>query len=109
MRGGQCSDASKGGVSSYGYQNVRYDAMQPFWNGIVDLLPMWMAPNLITLIGTMFMIINITQYWFYDLTLKAYFPPYFFYVSSVCVFVYQTLDAIDGKQARRTGTSSPLG
>lgn len=25
------------------------------------------------------------------------------------LFVYQSLDAIDGKQARRTGTSSPLG
>lgn len=25
------------------------------------------------------------------------------------LFIYQTLDAIDGKQARRTGTSSPLG
>jgi phosphatidylglycerophosphate synthase len=23
--------------------------------------------------------------------------------------MYQTLDAVDGKQARRTGTSSPLG
>lgn len=25
------------------------------------------------------------------------------------LFIYQSLDAIDGKQARRTGTSSPLG
>ena len=25
------------------------------------------------------------------------------------LFVYQTLDAVDGKQARRTGSSSPLG
>jgi ethanolaminephosphotransferase len=25
------------------------------------------------------------------------------------LFMYQTLDAIDGKQARRTGTSGPLG
>jgi phosphatidylglycerophosphate synthase len=25
------------------------------------------------------------------------------------LFLYQTLDAIDGKQARRTGSSSPLG
>jgi phosphatidylglycerophosphate synthase len=25
------------------------------------------------------------------------------------LFIYQTLDAIDGKQARRTGSSSPLG
>ena len=28
---------------------------------------------------------------------------------SVGLFVYQSLDAIDGKQARRTGSSSPLG
>jgi phosphatidylglycerophosphate synthase len=25
------------------------------------------------------------------------------------IFIYQTLDAIDGKQARRTNSSSPLG
>lgn len=30
-------------------------------------------------------------------------------VCGVSVFVYQTMDAIDGKQARRTGSSSPLG
>ncbi len=28
---------------------------------------------------------------------------------AVGIFVYQTLDAIDGKQARRTNSSSPLG
>lgn len=28
---------------------------------------------------------------------------------AVGLFLYQSLDAIDGKQARRTGTSSPLG
>lgn len=27
----------------------------------------------------------------------------------VGLFIYQSLDAIDGKQARRTGASSPLG
>ena len=29
--------------------------------------------------------------------------------AAVGLFLYQSLDAIDGKQARRTGTSSPLG
>merc|ERR1712233_159046 len=29
--------------------------------------------------------------------------------AAIGLFIYQTLDAIDGKQARRTGTSSPLG
>lgn len=28
---------------------------------------------------------------------------------SLCVFTYQTLDNIDGKQARKTGNSTPLG
>jgi ethanolaminephosphotransferase len=36
-------------------------------------------------------------------------PPIFYIYSAITLFLYQTLDAIDGKQARRTGTSSPLG
>ena len=28
---------------------------------------------------------------------------------AIGIFLYQTLDGCDGKQARRTGTSSPLG
>lgn len=30
-------------------------------------------------------------------------------LSALGLFVYQSLDAIDGKQARRTGTANPLG
>ena len=30
-------------------------------------------------------------------------------ISAICVFLYQTLDNMDGKQARRTHTSSALG
>jgi phosphatidylglycerophosphate synthase len=36
-------------------------------------------------------------------------PPWAFYLAAVLMFFYQTLDAIDGKQARRTGSNSPLG
>ena len=35
--------------------------------------------------------------------------PWTLLLFGTCIFVYQTLDNIDGKQARRTGTSSPLG
>lgn len=36
--------------------------------------------------------------------------PWWAYVQAALgLFIYQTLDATDGKQARRTGTSSPLG
>jgi ethanolaminephosphotransferase len=46
-----------------------------------------------------------------------HFSPYFndevprwvFLVNATCMFFYQTMDNCDGKQARRTGTSSPLG
>lgn len=32
-----------------------------------------------------------------------------YWLSALGLFLYQTLDALDGKQARRTGSSSPLG
>ena len=37
------------------------------------------------------------------------FPPWTYFFASFTVFMYQTFDACDGKQARRTGASSPLG
>lgn len=36
-------------------------------------------------------------------------PRWLYFTFAVGLFVYQSLDAIDGKQARRTGTSGPLG
>ena len=33
----------------------------------------------------------------------------FYVIAAICAFIYQTLDAVDGKQARRTNTSGPLG
>ena len=70
---------------------------------------MWMAPNLVTLIGLFFNLTSFFLYLAYDLSLSKQLPPYFYVWTAICLFVYQTLDAIDGKQARRTGTSSPLG
>ena len=36
-------------------------------------------------------------------------PQWLWFTFAIGLFVYQSLDAIDGKQARRTGTSGPLG
>ena len=33
----------------------------------------------------------------------------FMFIYGFCILLYQLLDNIDGKQARKTGTSSPLG
>lgn len=45
----------------------------------------------------------------YDGTLSQKIPNWLFLLSAFLQFVYQTLDAIDGKQARNTKSSSPLG
>ncbi|GFR76104.1 choline/ethanolaminephosphotransferase 1 [Elysia marginata] len=36
-------------------------------------------------------------------------PRWAYFLSGLGLFIYQTLDAIDGKQARRTKSSTPLG
>jgi phosphatidylglycerophosphate synthase len=44
-----------------------------------------------------------------DSILKTLIFTYCFFSFGVGLFIYQSLDAIDGKQARRTQTSGPLG
>jgi ethanolaminephosphotransferase len=83
--------------------------LNPFWTKAVEFLPMWMAPNLVTLIGFGVLVLNTISYLPFDLTMTKPFNPILYYFSAISIFIYQTLDAIDGKQARRTGTSSPLG
>mmetsp|Transcript_10016 Transcript_10016/g.11397 ORF Transcript_10016/g.11397 Transcript_10016/m.11397 type:complete len:320 (+) Transcript_10016:231-1190(+) len=46
---------------------------------------------------------------YYDHTLAEDVPSWTYLGFGIGLFAYQTLDAIDGKQARRTGSSSPLG
>ena len=100
-------------MKNYKYVSGTYSpgdyAMTPFWNKCVEFLPMWMAPNLVTLIGFMFNVSSFFLYLPFDLSMQKQMPPYFYLWTAFCLFAYQTLDAIDGKQARRTGTSSPLG
>jgi phosphatidylglycerophosphate synthase len=73
------------------------------------LVPEWVAPNLITFIGWLFIIASYANMLIYDYTFKKNIPSYCFFFSAFCLFAYSTLDAIDGKQARRTKSSSPLG
>lgn len=94
-----------------------------FWNYLVQFYPLWLAPNLITLIGLVVNFITVlilSHYcytateevglWFRQLWLTLVKAPRWVYVQAALgLFIYQTLDATDGKQARRTGSSSPLG
>ena len=68
-----------------------------------------MAPNAITLSGFAFVIINIFTMLYYTPNLDQDCPPWVYASWSIGLFLYQTFDAIDGTQARRTKQSGPLG
>jgi len=84
--------------------------MQPWWNWLVTKCPLWLAPNLITLAGLAVNIVTTLIVVYHNPDAKGKGAPQWTYLlAAVGLFFYQSLDAIDGKQARRTGTSSPLG
>merc|ERR1719309_1174915 len=70
---------------------------------------MWVAPNLITIVGLVINIVTSAVLVWYCPNASERPPWPATLAAAVGLFLYQSLDAIDGKQARRTGTSSPLG
>ena len=88
--------------------------MHPFWNATVKLFPRWIAPNCITLCGFLFLVSQTILLWSIDPKLErggetSDIPRAVWAYSAFAHFMAHTLDGIDGKQARRTGSSSPLG
>eukprot|EP00559_Dactyliosolen_fragilissimus_P004031 CAMPEP_0184859362 /NCGR_PEP_ID=MMETSP0580-20130426/4371_1 /TAXON_ID=1118495 /ORGANISM="Dactyliosolen fragilissimus" /LENGTH=418 /DNA_ID=CAMNT_0027355961 /DNA_START=64 /DNA_END=1317 /DNA_ORIENTATION=+ len=78
--------------------------------------PKSLAPNSITLLGLCCMISSYLIIWYHcplyreedDSKIKIV-PEWIFLWNGIAMLIYQTLDNMDGKQARRTGSSSPLG
>ncbi|CAH0581193.1 unnamed protein product [Chrysodeixis includens] len=111
------------GFEKYKYNSVDTSVlsnyvMHPFWNWCVQFCPVWVAPNLLTFTGFLLTVLNFFVFSYYDYGFHAmtadnvsndYIPSYVWAISGVNLFVAYTLDGIDGKQARRTGTSGPLG
>lgn len=75
----------------------------------MKLLPLWLAPNLVTLLGFFCILINVAFVIVYVPDLVGPAPSWLYYSFAASVWMYSTMDNIDGKQARRTGSSSPLG
>ena len=69
----------------------------------------WVAPNLLTLVALFWIISGALIWASQDGSYEMIFPRWTYVYVAFTVFMYQTFDAIDGKQARRTQTSSPLG
>jgi len=114
------------GFDSYKYSSkdtspLSNHVMHPFWNQVVKLCPLWVAPNLLTFVGFICCFGHFGLLALYDYNFKAatelaspdpsqdHVPSWAWVAVALLLFLAHTLDGIDGKQARRTGTSTPLG
>lgn len=83
--------------------------LKHYWNASVELLPLWLAPNMVTLLGFFFVLGNVLLLEVMNPDMVGSQPSWIYYSYAAGVWMYSTMDNIDGKQARRTGTSSGLG
>ncbi|KAJ8120812.1 hypothetical protein O1611_g10268 [Lasiodiplodia mahajangana] len=101
LRSYKYSAVDKSPVSNY--------ILRPYWNAFVELLPLWLAPNMVTLLGFCFILVNVGLLVLVMPDLVGPGPSWLYLSFAFGLFMYQTMDNVDGKQARRTGTSSGLG
>ena len=96
----------KGGDLSLTYKYF----ISPLCEYLITYIPPYIAPNTITTLGFLLNIFYFTLTT-YSTGLKGSneIPSYICYLSSISYFTYNILDNCDGKQARKTNSSSPLG
>jgi len=84
--------------------------MSPCLNKVVNYLPRWLAPNLITLFSLLCNIFAAAiSYLDGGFDFSQPIKPSTCFIIGIFQLLYQLLDNIDGKQARRTGNSTPFG
>ncbi|CEF97354.1 CDP-alcohol phosphatidyltransferase [Ostreococcus tauri] len=84
--------------------------LERWWTHVVEKwCPTWVAPNALTFGGLMFVIATYWLIWAMSPMLTHTAPTWTYVLGALCLFAYQTADGIDGKQARRTKSGSPLG
>jgi len=114
--GGYLSEQGIANLAIYSYNGVdrsiiANSLLKHYWNFLIEhVVPLWLAPNLLTLFGWLcvmgsFLLLVI----FCPDGVDGLIPRGVYFIIAILIFAYQTLDNLDGKQARRTGSSSPLG
>ena len=83
--------------------------ISPLCNHLVKIFPEWVAPNVITVSGFFLNIVYFSVTSYYTKFKGGEVPLWACIFCAFCYLLYQILDNIDGKQARRTNSSSALG
>jgi len=100
-------------IATHKYVSGKYtfldNFLNPFWTYLTNLLPMSLAPNSVTTIGGIHCMTAYILLWYHSPQFDDNVPGWLIFLGGYCSIAYYTLDCMDGKQARRTNTSSPLG
>lgn len=106
-------------IAHHKYKAGKYthldNALNPFWTYCTEIfLPMSMAPNMVTMLGGLVCFLSYMATWYYLPQFELRdgdddTPKFLLLFNALATALYYTLDCMDGKQARRTETSSPLG
>ena len=110
---GSLTDEGVECIAAHKYKPGHYTFLDnffnPFWTALTELLPMTLAPNMVTTLGAMHCGLAYAVLWYYAPHYDTVLPDWVVFLSGYCTVAYYTFDCMDGKQARRTGQSSPLG
>eukprot|EP00171_Calliarthron_tuberculosum_P018346 IDg18346t1 len=83
--------------------------LSALYDSLIAYVPLQAAPNLITMIGFMLAAGGHLCVLLHSPTLSERVPGWASAAAGVGLLLYMTLDNLDGRQARRTNSSSPLG
>ena len=80
------------------------------WNPVATMLPRWLHPNVLTLIAFLFSVLGaFFPTFLFNYDGKSVSPRCIYLISAISIFLYQLLDALDGKQARNLKIASSAG
>ena len=86
------SDRELNELKNYKYKSGDYSILDkvltPYWNWCVEFLPLWLAPNLVTLIGFGFVIVSTLQLVLQDPSMTKELNPFCSLISGICFFAY---------------------
>ncbi|KNC71945.1 hypothetical protein SARC_15508, partial [Sphaeroforma arctica JP610] len=84
-------------------ESILYGAfLKPLAVRCTNYVPTWVHPNAITLTGLFFPAMSYLFMWHYNPNLGEEVPSWLVFMCGINLFIYQTLDNMDGQQARRT-------
>ncbi|OEU21518.1 hypothetical protein FRACYDRAFT_180315 [Fragilariopsis cylindrus CCMP1102] len=110
---GVLTDQGIENIANHQYKPGQYtyldNVLNPIWTALTELLPIWLAPNMVTFIGALHCGVAYGVTWYYSSNFDQTVPNWVVFLNGYCTIAYYTFDCMDGKQARRTKQSSPLG